>query len=144
MCQNPTLEELYHHLFTTMGQPRAIFDCLKHDLELWLDHHSLEELPDALEYNLVDPNSDPDADLTGKDHLDHWGVMVTMHPLISMTLQTPLDWAKCFLATYGEYPSLYDLLDTPKHGLLSLQEHLCNSTFPRTLLHCSRTPYTLK
>ena len=49
-----------------------------------------------------------------------------------------------FLATYGEYPSLYDLLDTPKHILVSLQQHLHNSTFPRLLLLWSRGPPTLQ
>ena len=68
---------------------------------------------------------------------------MTIKTFVSMTLRGLLDWAKCFLATYGEYPSLYDLLDTPKHVLLSLQEHLCNSMLPRPLLPQSRGPPTL-
>ena len=55
---------LYH------GQPKAILDHLKHDLELWLNHHSFEELPHALEYYLVNPNSDLEADLMNLDLLD--------------------------------------------------------------------------
>ena len=55
MCRAKTLEKLYYHLFSTLGQPKAIFDHLKSDPELWLANHSSEELLDALEYCLVDP-----------------------------------------------------------------------------------------
>ena len=65
-----TLMKIYHHLFSTPGQRRAILDHLKHDAVLWLTHHSFGELPDPLEYYLVDPNSDRDADLTNQDLLD--------------------------------------------------------------------------
>ena len=47
---------------------------------------------------------------------------------------TLLAWAKCFLATYGEYPGLYDLLDTPRSVFIAAQLHLRDSTFPRPLL----------
>ena len=77
MYQTLILEKIYHHLLSTSGQPRAIMDHLKHDLELWLNHHSFEELPDALEYYLVDPNSDLEADLTNLDLLDQRGVQVS-------------------------------------------------------------------
>ena len=65
-----TQEKLYHDRFSTPGQSRAILDQLKHDLELWLSHHSFEELPDALEHYLVSPTSDLDADITNLDLLD--------------------------------------------------------------------------
>ena len=65
---------------------------------LWLNYHSLEELPDALEYYLVDPNSDLEADLTNIDLLGQWGVHVTLCPIVTMTIFTLLDWAKSFLA----------------------------------------------
>ena len=110
-----TLEKLYHHIFSTLGQPRSVSEHLRHDLVLWLSHHSFDELPDALEYYLVNPNSDLEADLTGLDLLDQKGMKVTIKPFISMIIHSLLDWATSFLATYGEYPSLYDLLDTPKH-----------------------------
>ena len=58
MCQTLTLEKLYHHIFFTPGQTKANSDQLTHDLVLWLNHHSFEELPDALEYYLAIPNSD--------------------------------------------------------------------------------------
>ena len=102
---------------------------------LWLNHHNFEELPNALEYYLVNPYSDLEADLTNLlDLLDGSGTKVTIKPFVSMTLYNLLDWGKCFLATYGEYPSFHDLLDTPKHVLLRLQQHVHNSTFPRSLL----------
>ena len=41
-------ETLYHHLFSTPGRYTTTIDQLKHDLVLWLTHHSFEELPDAL------------------------------------------------------------------------------------------------
>ena len=69
---------------------------------------------------------------------------VTTKPFVSIILHNLIDWAKCFLATYGEYPSLYDLIDTPKHVLLRLQQHLHNSTFPDPLLPQSRGPSTLQ
>ena len=80
---------------------------------LWLNHHHFEEPPD-LEYFQVDPNSDLEADLTDIDLLDQRGVQGTIHTQDTMTIHTLLDWAKCFLANYGEYPGLYDLLDTPR------------------------------
>ena len=118
--QTLTLERLYHHLFSTLGQPRRIFDHLKHDLVLWLSHHSFEELPDALEYYLVNYNSDLEDDLADLDLLDQRGVKVTIYTQVSMSISTLLAWAKCFLATYGEYPGLYDLLDSPKPGFSCL------------------------
>ena len=135
-----TKEKLYHHLFSTLGQPRASLECLKHDLVQWLDHHRFEKLLDALDCYLVDHSSDLAADLTALDSLDHLGVMVIIHPLISTALHTLIDWSKCFVAIYGEYPSLYDLLVTPEHILLSLPQHLGNYTFPRSLLPKSRGP----
>ena len=95
-CQTQikTQEKLYHHLFSTPGQPRAFFDHLKHDLVLWLSHHSFEELPDALEYYLVNPNSDLEDDLTNLDLLHQRGVKVTIHTQVAMTICTLLDWAK--------------------------------------------------
>ena len=56
-----TLEKLNCHHFSTLGQPRATFDYLRLDLELWLNNHSFEELPDAIEYYLDNPNSDLQA-----------------------------------------------------------------------------------
>ena len=53
-----TLEKLYHDLFSTPKCDSTTIDHLKHDLVLWLNHHSFEEPPDALEYYLADPNSD--------------------------------------------------------------------------------------
>ena len=44
------LDTLYHHLFSTPGRDATTTNQLKHDLVLWLTHHSFEELPDALEY----------------------------------------------------------------------------------------------
>ena len=52
------LYTLYHHLNPTSGRDTNTINQLKHDLVLWLTHHSFEELPDALEYYLADPNSD--------------------------------------------------------------------------------------
>ena len=49
------IETLYHHLFSTPGCDTTTIDQLKHNLVLWLTHHSFEELPDALEYYLADP-----------------------------------------------------------------------------------------
>ena len=69
---------------------------------------------------------------------------VTTKSFVSIILHNLIDWAKCFLATYGEYPSLYDLIDTPKHVLLRLQQHLHNSTFPDPLLPQSRGPPTIQ
>ena len=105
---------LDHHLFSTPECDSISIDHLKHDLVPWLNHHSFEELPDALEYYLADPNSHPEADLTHLDSLDPWGVQVAIHPIVTIYIHTLLAWAKCFLATYGDYPGLYDLLDTPR------------------------------
>ena len=59
-------------------------------------------------------------------------------------MNTLLAWAKCFLATYGVYPGLYDLLDTPRLDFLAAQLHLRDSTLPRPLLHRSRGPPTIR
>ena len=52
--------------------------------------------------------------------------------------------SKCFLATYGVYPGLYDLLDTPRRDFLAAQLHQRDSTLPRPLLHQSRGPPTIR
>ena len=59
-------------------------------------------------------------------------------------MNTLLAWAKCFLATSGVYPGLYDLLDTPRLDFLAAQLHLRDSTLPRPLLHRSRGPPTIR
>ena len=138
------LDTLYHHLFSTPGRDATTIDHLKHDLVLWLTHHSFEELPDALEYYLADPNSDLAGDLAHLTCLDPWGVQVHIHPLVTIYINTLLAWAKCFLATYGVYPGLYDLLDTPRLDFLAAQLHLHDSTLPRPLLHQSRGPPTIR
>ena len=138
------LDTLYHHLFSTPGCDAITIDQLKHDLVLWLTHHSFEELPDALEYYLADPNSDLEGDLAHLTCLDPWGVQVHIHPLVTIYINTLLAWAKCFLATYGVYPGLYDLLDTPRLAFLAAQLHLHDSTLPRPLLHRSRGPPTIR
>ena len=136
------LEKLYH-LFSTPEHDSTSIDHLKHDLVLWLNHHSFEELPDALKYYLADPYSDLETNLTDLDFLDPWGVQVTIHPIVTIYIHTLLAWAKCFLATYGEYPGLYDILDTPRSVFLAAQLHLHDSTFTRPLLPQSRGPPTL-
>ena len=128
----------------TPGCDTTTIDELKHDLVLWLTHHSFEELPDALEYYLANPHSDLEGDLAHLTFLDPWGVPVHIHPLVTIYINTLLPWAKCFLATYGVYPGLYDLLDTPRCDFLAAQLHLLDSTLPRPLLHQSRGPPTLK
>ena len=138
------LDTLYHHLFSTPGRDATTTNQLKHDLVLWLTHHSFEELPDALEYYLADPNSDLEGDLAHLTCLDPWGVQVHIHPLVTIYINTLLAWAKCFLATYGVYPGLYDLLDTPRLDFLAAQLHLRDSTLPRPLLHRSRGPPTIR
>ena len=138
------LDTLYHHLFSTPGRDATTTNQLKHDLVLWLTHHSFEELPDALEYYLADPNSDLEGDLAHLTCLDPWGVQVHIHPLVTIYINTLLAWAKCFLATYGVYPGLYDLLDTPRLDFLAAQLHLRDTTLPRPLLHQSRGPPTLR
>ena len=140
----PALDTLYHHLFSTPGRDATTIDQLKHDLVLWLTHHSFEELPDALEYYLPDPNSDLEGDLSHLTCLDPWGVQVHIHPLVTIYINTLLAWAKCFLATYGVYPGLYDLLNTPRLDFLAAQLHLRDSTLPRPLLHRSRRPPTIR
>ena len=92
-CWTLALEKLYHYIFSTPGQTRANSNQLTHDLVLWLNHHSFEELPDVLEYYLADPNSDLEADLTHLDLLDLRGVQVTIHPLVSIYIHTCLAWA---------------------------------------------------
>ena len=134
-CRILSLEKLYHHLFSTPGRDSTSIDQLKRDLVLWLTHHSFEELPDALEYYLADPNSDLEGDLSHLTFLDQWGVQVNIHPLATIYINTLLAWAKCFLATYGVYPGLYDHLDTPRCDFLAAQLHLHNSTLPRPLQH---------
>ena len=134
------LETLYHHLFSTPGCDTTTIDQLKHNLVLCLTHHSFEELPDALEYYLADPHSDLEGDLAHLTFLDAWGVQVHIHPLVTIYINTLLAWAKCFLATYGAYPGLYDLPDTARHDFLAAQLHLHDSTLPMPLLHQSRGP----
>ena len=107
---------------------------------LWLNHHSFEELPDTLEYYLVDPNSDVEDDPTNLDILDPRGVQVTINTQVTMTISTLLYWAKCFQATYGDYPGVYDLQDTSRPVFLVLKLHLHNPMFPRHLLPQSRGP----
>ena len=138
------LDTLYHHLFSTPGSDATTTNQLKHDLVLWLTHHSFEELPDGLEYYLADPNSDLEGDLAHLTCLDPWGVQVHLHPLVTIYINTLLAWAKCFLATYGVYPGLYDLLDTPRLDFLAAQLHLRDTTLPRPLLHQSRGPPTIR
>ena len=138
------LDTLYHHLFSTPGCDATTTNQLKHDLVLWLTHHSFEELPDALEYYLADPNSDLEGDLAHLTCLDPWGVQAHIHPLVTIYINTLLAWAKCFLATYGVYPGLYDLLDTPRLDFLAAQLHLRDTTLPRPLLHQSRGPPTIR
>ena len=138
------LDTLYHHLFSTPGRDATTTNQLKHDLVLWLTHHSFEELPDALEYYLADPNSDLEGDLAHLTCLDPWGVQVHIHPLVTIYINTLLAWAKCFLATYGVYPGLYDVLDTPRLDFLAAQLHLRDTTLPRPLLHQSRGPPTIR
>ena len=133
------LDTLYHHLFSTPGHDTTTIDQLKYDLVLWLTHHSFEEIPDALEYYLADPHSDLEGDLAHLTFLDPWGVQVHIHPLVTIYINTLLAWSKCFLATYGVYPGLYDLLDTPS-DFLAAQLHLRDSTLPRPLLPQSRGP----
>ena len=143
-CRILALDTLYHHLFSTPGRDATTINQLKHDLVLWLTHHSFEELPDALEYYLADPNSDLEGDLAHLTCLDPWGVQVHIHPLVTIYINTLLAWAKCFLATYGVYPGLYDLLDTPRLDFLAAQLHLRDTTLPRPLLHQSRGPPTIR
>ena len=71
-------------------------------------------------------------------------MQVHIHPLVTIYINTLLAWAKCFLATYGVYPGLYDLLDTPRHDFLAAQLHLRDSTLPGPLLHQSRGPPTIR
>ena len=138
------LDTLYHHLFSIPGRDATTTSQLKHDLVLWLTHHSFEELPDALEYYLADPNSDLEGNLAHLTCLDPWGVQVHIHPLVTIYINTLLAWAKCFIATYGVYPGLYDLLDTPRLDFLAAQLHLRDTTLPRPLLHQSRGPPTIR
>ena len=111
---------------------------------LWLNHHNFEELLDALEYYLANPNSELEADLTHLNLLDQRVWVTTICPIVTMTICTLLVWAKCFLATYGEYPGIYDLLDIPQSVFIAAQLHLHDSTFPRPLLPRSRGPPTLQ
>ena len=123
-CRILALEKLYHHLFSTPGRDTTTSNQLKYDLVLWLTHHSFEELPDALEYYLANPHSDLEGELANLTFLDPWGVQVNIHPYVTIYINTLLAWAKCFLATYGVYPGLYDLLDKPRRDFLAAQLHL--------------------
>ena len=114
MRQKLALQKLYHHLFSTPEHDSTSIDHLKHDLVLWLNHHSFEELPDALEYYLAAPTSDLKANLAHLNLLDPRGVQITIHTIDTIYICTLLACAKCLLATYGEYPGLWDLLDTPR------------------------------
>ena len=143
-CRILALDTLYHHLFSTPGRDATTTNQLKHDLVLWLTHHSFEELPDALEYYLADPNSDLEGDLAHLTCLDPWGVQVHIHPLVTIYINSLLAWAKCFLASYGVCPGLYDLLDTPRLDFLAAQLHLRDTTLPSPLLHQSRGPPTIR
>ena len=138
------LDTLYNCLFSTPGPDPHTIDQLKHDLVLWLTNQNFEELPDALEYYLADPNSDLEGDLAHLTFLDPWGVQVHIHPHVSIYINTLLAWAKCFLATNEVYPGLYDLMDTPRRDFLAAQLHLRDSTLPRPLLHRSRGPPTIR
>ena len=138
------LEKLYHHLFSSPGCDSTSRDQLKHDLVLWLTHHSFEELPDALEYYVADPSSDLEGNLAHLTFLDQWRMQVNIHPLVTIYINTLLAWPKFFLTTYGVYPGLYDLLDTPRNDFLAAQLHLRDSTLPRPLLPQSRGPLTLR
>ena len=71
-------------------------------------------------------------------------MQVHIHPLATIYINTLVAWAKCFLATNGVYPGLYDLLDTPRRDFLAAQLHLRDSTLPRPLLHRSRGPPTIR
>ena len=71
-------------------------------------------------------------------------MQVHIHPLVTIYINTLLAWTKCFLATYGVYPGLYDLLDTPRRDFLATQLHLRDFTLPMPLLHRSRGPPTLR
>ena len=71
ICQTLALEKLYHYIFSTPGHDSTSIDQLKHDLVLWLTHHSFEELPDALEYYLADPTSDLEGDLASTCYYLH-------------------------------------------------------------------------
>ena len=138
------LVKLYHHLFSTHEHDSTSIDHLIHDLVLWLNHHSFEELPDALEYNLADPTSDLEANLTHLNLLDQMRVQVTICPLVTIYICSLLAWAKCFLATYGEYPGLYVLLDTPRSVFLAAQLHLRVSTLPKLSYLDLEAPYPRK
>ena len=142
--QTLALEKLYNHLFSTPECDSTSIDHLTHDLVLWLNHHSFDELPDALEYYLADPNSDLEVDLAHLTFLYQWGVQVNIHPLVTIYINTHLAWGKCFISTYGVYPGLYDLLDTPRHDFLAAQLHHRDSTLPRPLLPRSRGPTTIR
>ena len=89
----------------------------------------------------MDPNSDLEANLVNLDLLDQRGAKVTIDMQVTMTIHTLLAWAECFLVTCGEYPGLYDLLDTSKCVFLAEKLHLRNSTLPMPLLPQSRDPY---
>ena len=143
-CHILAREKLYHHLFSTPGHDTTTIDQLIHDLVLWLTHHSFEELPDALVYYLAEPDSDLEGDLAHLTFLDPWGVQVHIHPLFTIYINTLLAWVKCFLATYGVYPGIYDLLDTPRRDFLAAQLHLRDSTPRRPLLHRFGGPPTIR
>ena len=107
---------------------------------LWLNHRSLVVLPDALEYYLADPNSDLEVNLTHLNFLDQQGVQITIRPIVTIHQAG----TKCFLATYGEYPGLYNLLDTPRRVFIAASYiyvtlHVLGLSFPDI-----EAPYSLK
>ena len=74
-------------------QARSASTQLRHDVVLWLNHHNFEELPDALEYYLVNPDSDLKADLYYPDLLDQSGMNIHISPFAIRTLLNLLEWA---------------------------------------------------
>ena len=71
-------------------------------------------------------------------------MQVHIHPLVTIYINTLIAWAKCFLSSYGVYPGINDLLDTPRCDFLAAQLHLHDSTLPRPLLPQSRGPLTFR
>ena len=99
----------------------------------------------VVELLLLSENKDTTGEIVSHlTFLDPWGVQIHIHPLVTIYINTLLAWAKCFLATYGVYPGLYDFLDTPRRDFLAAQLHLRDSTLPRPLLHRSRGPPTIR
>ena len=90
-CCILALDTLYHHLFSTPGHNTHTINQLKHDLVLWSTHHSFEELPDALEYYLADPNSDLEGNLA---HLDTIYIKTQVFRLLRYYSPAPRDIAR--------------------------------------------------